>query len=136
MANIYDIKPNELIEKTAVKLKELIKAPEWSKFVKTGMSKERPPVKDDWWYTRAAAVLRKVYIKGPLGVNKLRKEYQGKKNRGHKPERVYLASGKVTRTILQQLEKAELIKKGQKGAHKGRIIAPKGQSFLDNLSKK
>lgn len=134
-AKVYDISASKLIERTAVNLKELIKAPEWSKFVKTGASKERPPVQDDWWYVRAAAMLRKIYIRGPLGVNRLRRKYQGKKNMGHQPERVYWASGKVIRTILQQLEKAELIKNGQKGMHKGRIITPKGQSFLDKLSK-
>lgn len=54
---------------------------------------------------------------------------------GHKPERVYKASGKITRTILQQLEKAELIKFTEKGIHKGRIITPKGKSLLDKASK-
>lgn len=136
MATIYDVDPSELIKKAASSLKsnDNIKEPSWAKFVKTGASKERPPVEIDWWYTRAASVLRKIYILGPIGVNKLRKKYGGKKNRGHKPERSYPGSGNIIRKILQQLEKAELIKYAEKGVHKGRIITPKGKKFLDKIS--
>lgn len=135
MATIYDIDSNKLIEKAALELKKLIKAPEWSQFVKTGVSKERPPVDRDWWYHRAASILRTVYIRGPVGTNKLRVKYGSKKNRGVKPEKFYPGSGKIIRTILQQLEKIELIKSVEKSKHKGRIITPKGKSFLDKLAK-
>ena len=136
MASIYGVNPNKLIEKAAEGLKKrLIKAPDWSKFVKTGVHKERSPTDKDWWYTRAAAVLRKVYLTGPIGVSKLRSKYGGKKNRGHKPGRFYRGSGKMIRVILQQLEKAEFIKKGEKGVHKGKIITNKGKAFLDKLAK-
>lgn len=136
MATIYDVDPSELIKKAASSLKsnDNIKEPSWAKFVKTGVSKERPPVETDWWYTRAASVLRKVYILGPIGVNKLRKKYGGKKNRGHKPEKFYLGSGNIVRKILQQLEKAELIKYAEKKVHKGRVITPKGKKFLDKIA--
>ena len=132
---IYDTNIQELLKKAASALKEKIKAPEWSIFVKTGMSRERPPVEKDWWYIRAASVLRKVYLKGPIGTNKLKVKYGGRKNRGYKPEKTYKGSGKIIRVILQQLEKAELIKQGAKGVHKGRLITPKGKSFLDKLAK-
>tara|TARA_Y100000034_G_C6893885_1_gene411703 strand:- start:667 stop:1074 length:408 start_codon:yes stop_codon:yes gene_type:complete len=135
MATIYDTNTQELIKKAAGALKEIIKAPEWSIFVKTGRSRDRPPIETDWWYTRAASVLRKVYLKGPIGTNKLKVKYSGRKNRGYKPEKTYPGSGKIIRVILQQLEKAELIKQASKGVHKGRIITPKGKSFLDKLAK-
>jgi ribosomal protein S19E (S16A) len=35
--------------------------------------------------------------------------------------------------MLQQLEKDGLIKYDEKGVHKGRIITPKGKSFLDKM---
>lgn len=135
--SIYDVDINKLIEKVAEELKkvESIKMPKWGTFVKTGVGKERPPVKKDWWYMRTASMLRKIYMKGPIGVSKLRNNYRSKKNRGHKPERVYPASGKITRTIMQQLEKAGLIKFEEKGVHKGRIITPKGKSFMEKLCK-
>ncbi|MBS3151314.1 30S ribosomal protein S19e [Candidatus Woesearchaeota archaeon] len=136
MATIYDVDPSELIKKAASELKkvEQIKAPSWAMFVKTGASKERPPVELDWWYARTASLLRKIYLFGPIGVNKLRKKYGGKKNRGHKPERSYPGSGNIIRKILQQLEKAELVKYAEKKVHKGRIITPKGKKFLDKIA--
>jgi small subunit ribosomal protein S19e len=120
-----------LVEKVAVKLKSQIKKPEWASFVKTGAFKQRPPVDADWWYMRAASILRKVSFKGPIGVAKLSTLYGGKKNRGFKPEHHMTGSTNIIRTILQQLEKAELIAKGNRGLHKGRIITPKGKSLLD-----
>ena len=62
--------------------------------------------------------------------------YGQKKNRGVKPEHFYKGSGKIVRVILQQLELEGLIKKVEKGIHKGKIITPKGQSLLDQLAKK
>lgn len=135
MANIYDIDATELINKTAEKLKQIINPPEWSKFVKTSPAKERLPSQKDWYYKRAASILRTIYVRGPIGVEKLRIKYGAKKNRGHKPEKFYKASGSIIRKIIQGLEKAELISYKKDGIHKGRIITSKGKSFLDKLAK-
>ncbi|MBS3156730.1 30S ribosomal protein S19e [Candidatus Woesearchaeota archaeon] len=137
MVTPYDVDPGKLIEKLAEELKKIenIVAPEWAKFAKTGAGKERPPVEKDWWHTRAASVMRKVYLSGPIGVSKLRKKYSAKKNRGHKPERVYVGSGNILRKILQQLEKAELLKYVEKGVHKGRIVTGKGEKLLNQAAK-
>lgn len=134
---IQDIPADELIKKTAQELKKIkeIQPPEWSKFAKTGRHKERPPVEKDWWYTRAASILRKTSLLGPIGVSKLRRKYGGKKNRGHKPEHFYKGSGNIIRKIFQQLEKAQLVEKTQKKTHKGRIITKKGIKLLNSLSK-
>jgi len=133
---INDTKPDILIKKIAEELKKLpeIKAPEWSIFVKTGHHKERPPVEKDWWFSRAASILRKVYLLGPIGTNKLKVKYGGKKNRGHKPGKTYAASGNIIRKILQQLESAELIVKAEVNGHKGRKLTVKGKKFLNSLS--
>src|SRR3989344_4409424 len=138
MTSVYDVDPNELIEKASGELKKIseIKPPAWATFVKTGMNKERPPASHDWWYTRAASVLRTVYKVGPVGVSKLRTKYGGKKNRGFNTEHFYKGSGNIARKILQQLEKAGFVKQAQKGVHKGRIITGKGKSFLDKIATK
>lgn len=134
--SFYDVDQQELIEKLAEELKDIkeIEPPIWAGFVKTGTHKQRPPVKDDWWYTRTASILRKVAKIGPVGVEKLRIEYGGKKRRGYKSERVKKAGGSIIRKILQQLEKAELIKKNEKDIHKGRILTKKGRSFVDKIA--
>jgi small subunit ribosomal protein S19e len=98
------------------------------------MFKQRPPFKNDWWYTRTASVLRSVYKLGPVGVNKLRVKYGGKKNNGSAMEHFYKGSGSIIRKILQQLEAAGLISKGAKGIHKGRIATGKGISLLDKAA--
>ena len=136
MVTIYDTDPAKSIAKISESLKSLIKAPEWALFVKTGAGKERPPVERDWFYTRAAAVLRTVYIRGPIGVQKLRVKYGSKKNRGHSPEKFYKGSGKILRDILLQLEKAELVKFQKDGVHKGRVITAKGKSLVDKSAVK
>ncbi len=135
---IYDKDPHTIIKRTAEELKKekLVDMSEWAKFVKTGHSRERHPLNKDWWYIRAASILRKLYINSkPIGVNRLRKVYGGKKNRGYKPDKPCKGSGKIIRVILQQLEKSGLIKKGEKGVHKGRVISPEGQKFLNRISK-
>lgn len=132
MTTSYDVPPNELIGRTAEDLKDKIKLerPEWTIFVKTGAHKERQPEDEDWWWIRAAAVLRKVYMDGPVGVTKLRREYGGRKNRGHKPEKFYPGSGKIIRTLFQEFDELEFTQK-VKG---GRMITKKGQSYLDKIA--
>lgn len=133
MPTIYDVSPNDLILKVAEELKGMpeMKPPEWADYVKTGMHKERPPIDEDWWYIRAAAVLRSVAKLGPVGVSKLRTKYGGRKNRGHKPDKFYRGSGNILRKVLQQLEKAGLLEYKKDGVRKGRIITGKGRSLLD-----
>jgi len=132
---LFNVEQNELIEKTAEELKKLIDKPSWASFVKTGVHKQRPPVNDDWWYIRAASVLRKIYLLGPIGVSKLKAKYGGKKNRGVQPEKFFEGSGSIARKILQQLEAAKLIKQDVRGKHKGRVITPKGKSILYSVAK-
>ena len=103
--------PDHLIRKVAEELRKRkeITPPEWAAFAKTGAHKEMPPEDPDWWYVRAAAVLRRVYVDGPLGVERMRSFYGGNKNRGSKPNAFRKGSGSILRKSLQQLEAAGLI---------------------------
>lgn len=136
MTTMYDVESQDLILKAAEELKKVpdVKPPAWAPFVKTGMHKQRPPVSADWWYIRVASVLRTVYRLGPVGTQKLRTKYGGKKNNGVKQEHFYKGSGSILRKSLQQLEKAGFVKQAEKGIHKGRIITPKGKAFLDKIA--
>jgi len=136
MTHILAVNPNELNKKVADELKKqkLVEPTDWSKFVKTGHHKERLPDNDDWWYYRSAAILRSIAKLGPIGTQKLRTKYGGKKQRGHQPSKFFAASGSIIRKILQQLEKAELIKQVEKGYHKGRVLTPKGISLMDKIA--
>lgn len=67
---------------------------------------------------------------GPIGVERLRSVYGGKKDRGANPYKKMKGSGSVLRKSVQQLEDAGYIRK----LKTGRIISPAGQSLLDNAA--
>lgn len=136
MASTYDVSTSKLIGEIAGELKKIdaIKPPVWSKFCKTGSFRERPPMNKDWWFMRAASILRKLNRLGPIGTSKLRGLYGGKGNKGVDAEKFVRASGNILRKILQQLEKAGLAKQVEKGIHKGRISTPKGNSLMDKCA--
>jgi len=131
---IFEQEPQGYNKELAEALKKIpeFKMPEWAGFVKTGISKQRPPEDADWWYKRAASILRQLYIKGVVGINRLRIRYGSRKDRGMKPPRFKKASGKIIRVILQQAEKAEFVEKIT-GKQFGRRLTGKGRDFLDSI---
>jgi len=133
-ALIHEADPEKFINSLASKLQAVpeFAQPEWAFYVKTSAAKARPPFSRNWWQMRAASILRKIYAKGTLGVERLRKEYTAKKNMGHKPERVYKAGGKVIRTILQQAESAGFLEKRKEGK-RGRQLTKKGLEFMNKV---
>ena len=132
MTTVYDIPADLFIRKVAEELKKRseVKPPAWAAFAKTGVHKEMPPEDPEWWFVRAAAVLRRVYVDGPVGVQRMRSFYGGAKNRGSKPNALRRGSGSVLRKALQQLEAAGLI------VHEktGRRVSPAGRAFLDSIA--
>ena len=113
------------------KFKELT-PPTWSSFVKTGVSKERPPENPDWWHIRAISILRKVRKYGPIGSSRLSKFYGGNKNMGMKPQRKADGSRNIIRKILIGLKKEGLIKVNENGKA-GCIISKEGNDFIKKL---
>ena len=141
MTTVYELDAQEYNLKLAEALKQVpeFNAPEWVAYVKSGPSKERPIDDADFWQKKAASVLRQIYKKKILGVNRLRTKYGSKKNRGMRPEKFKRASGKILRTILQQSDKAgftEIAKeiKGVKGKKPGRQLTEKGKEFLEAIN--
>jgi len=134
MTSARDVDQQELVEKTSEELKKRLGMPSWASYVKTGVSRERPPEHLDWWWKRSASILRKVYLDGPIGTSKLRSFHGGLHRRGHKPAHFAKAGGKIIRTILQDLERSGLIEKVNK-PKKGRVITKEGQRFLDRIAK-
>ncbi|MGQ9587308.1 MAG: 30S ribosomal protein S19e [Thermoplasmata archaeon] len=133
MATAFDVPPEKLIRKLAEELRKMdtVKAPDWAAFVKTGRHREKSPVSDDWWHTRAAAVLRKIYVEGPVGTTRLAAMYGGKADRGSKPNRAVMGSRSISRLTVQQLEKSQLVQKQKDG---GRVVTAKGRKMVDALS--
>jgi len=140
MTSVYELNTHEYNKKLAEALKKIpeFKQPEWSELVKTSPSKERPTDDVNFWHKRAASILRQIYKKKILGVNRLRTKYGSKKNRGMKPEKFQRAGGKIIRTILQQADAAgftEIAKdiKGIRRKKPGRQLTAKGKDFLEGI---
>ncbi|MBT4257957.1 40S ribosomal protein S19 [archaeon] len=140
MTNIYEVNAQEYNLKLAKALSSMeeFKTPEWAEFVKTGPSKKRPYDDADFWQKRAASILRQIYKKKIVGVNKLRTKYGSKKDRGMKPEKYMKSGGKIIRTILQQSDSAgftEIAKTvvGVKDRKPGRQLTEKGKEFLESV---
>jgi len=134
MTTAYDVPADALISRLSDYMKDNIKEftpPEWASYVKTGSHVERAPLDPDWWYVRAASMMRKLYTKGPIGVSHLRKAYGGRKRNGVRPAHFKKAGGNIIRTLLQQMETAGL---AQKDGIKGRVVSAKGRSLLDAMS--
>ncbi len=134
MPTPYDVPPSALIEKLAEHLKrevDEINPPAWATFAKTGIHTQRPPRNPDWWFVRCASTLRKIYLKGPIGIEKLRSEYGGKIDRGAKPEHARKGSGAIVRKATQQLQTAGLVKPLR---NEGKIVTNEGRRLLDRLS--
>ncbi len=133
VSTVFDVPAEQLIPRIVEELKKAkeVTPPEWASFAKTGTHKEKPPTDPDWWYTRCASILRRLYVKGPSGVSRLRTAYGGRKRRGVRPNHYARGSGSIIRTALQQLEAAGLVEH-EKGT--GRRLSSQGRSFLDKLA--
>jgi len=129
-----DVPASMLIQKLAKYLKENVDAvtpPAWASMAKTGTHVEKQPQDPNWWYVRSASLLRKIYIHGPIGIEKLRADYGGRKNYGVKPGHAAKAGGSTVRKALQQLEAAGYIETFKP---RGRRSTREGRKLLQELS--
>ncbi len=134
MTTPYEVPPDSLIKQLAEDFKKdaAVKPPAWAPYVKTGIHREKSPLEADWWYGRLAAVLRKVYIRGPVGTERLAAEFGGNRDGGSAPKHPRQGSRSIVRECLQQLEKMGYVRTLER---KGRIVTPKGQALLDKRSR-
>jgi small subunit ribosomal protein S19e len=134
MTDVRTIEHTMYNESLAKALKESgdFEVPEFVFLVKTSAHKKRPTTDEEFYFKRAASILRQIYIHGTVGTGKLRNRYGGTKNRGGKPDRFMKAGGKIIRTILQQAEKAGLLKKSE-DKKKGRQITTEGKKLLEGI---
>lgn len=134
MTDIRTIEAGKYNHQLAENLKESgdFDKPKWVDYVKSGPGKVRPIDDVLFWHKRAASILRQMYIRGIVGVGRLRTRYGNRKNRGMQPAHFYKGSGKIVRLILQQAEAAGLAEK-VKGKHAGRQLTHKGKQLLESI---
>jgi len=133
MTTVYDVPAQPLLNRLAEHLRSegKVTPPEWAPFARTGVHTEKAPGQRDWWYLRAASVLRKVYLLGPVGTSRLAAEFGGARDDGSAPYHPRKGSGNIVRTALQQLEEAGYVAIREK---RGRIVTPAGHKLLDRLA--
>jgi small subunit ribosomal protein S19e len=133
MTTVFDVPEDLLIDKISDHLRHVsqIAPPQWSYYAKTGSHAQRQSTERDWWYTRCASLLRKIYIHGPVGLSQLESDYGGRKEVGYFLGHHRDAGGSAVRKPIQQLESAGFIAKQGK---RGRILTGKGVSLLDRQS--
>jgi small subunit ribosomal protein S19e len=119
-------------------LTELLHTAGWVDTVKTSHSNELPPQSPDWFYVRAAAIARHVYLRKSVGVGRLRKVHGSTKNRGSRPSHHVNASGSVDRKVMQALEKLGILEQidedAEGGGRGGRRITQAGMRDLDRIA--
>jgi len=132
MTTLYDIPAELFIPRLAEELKKRkeIQPPAWAAFAKAGVHQQMPPEDPDWWFIRAASVLRRIYIDGPVGVQRMRTAYGGKRDRGSSPFQFRKGGGSSLRKVLQQLEASGLVAKDRTG----RSLSVEGRKFLDSVA--
>jgi small subunit ribosomal protein S19e len=135
MTTLFDVPAEDLIEAVAEELEDELDEPEWVTYAKTGTGRELPPEQENFWARRAASLLRKVAVDGPVGVERLRSAYgdsaNGTTRYRVRPPNKREGSGNVIRTALQQLEEAGYV---QTNKGRGRTVTGEGRSLLDDTA--
>lgn len=138
LAKAYDAPADMLISKLTDDLREEFKsrgisAPSWIPFVKTGVHADRAPHERDWWYTRCASLLRKIYLNGPIGVGALRTKYGGASRRSHGYGHAHHvdAGGAIIRGAVHALESIGYV---ERYSNKGRVVSSAGMKKVDRAA--
>ncbi|KAL5501394.1 RPS19A [Sanghuangporus vaninii] len=133
MPGVRDVSADAFIAAYAAHLKRSgkLEVPTWVDIVKTGHYKELAPYDPDWFYVRAAAVARHIYLRKHVGVGQLAKLHGGRNRRGNRPSHHANASANVQRKVCQALEKIGVLEQNDLG---GRSISQDGQRDLDRIA--
>jgi small subunit ribosomal protein S19e len=130
LTTAFEVPQDLLISKLADHLRRVsqVEQPIWTAYAKTGSHAQRQPSEKDWWFTRCASLLRKIYFHGPIGLTQLESDYGGRKEVGYYVGHHRDAGGSAIRKAIQQLESAGFVAKQGK---RGRILTGKGVSLVD-----
>ena len=150
LITIKDVPANDFITAYAEHLKKTQKVTPMKNwfYIKTGHFKKVSPYSEDWFYVRAAALARIVYLRPEIGINTLRNVFGGRENNGNAQYHHALGSAKVLRYCMQQLENANILMRlndkrntnhetvpDKKDVLLPRVITPEGQKEVNEIAK-
>lgn len=137
---VLDVHANTFISKLAevYKEKNLIKLPNYVNIVKCAYSNELAPSDPDWFYHKAAAISRQIYItkSKSLGVGSIKSRLGKKHRRGVNACVTSRAGGKIIRDIIGQLKANKYVENyaSTEGNTLGLLITKAGKSALDKVA--
>ena len=112
---------------------KLVETPAHTVRTKTAAFKENTPEDPNWFVRRSAAILRRLALKGEMGVGKLAKVFGAlNKRRISRNKKQHAAKGHI-RKALQLLEAARLAEKGEDECK--RKITDEGFALLNKLAR-
>ena len=150
LITVKDVPAEKFISAYAEHLKtaQKVKPIKGVEYIKTGNFKYLNPYNEDWFYFRCAAIARIVYLRPEIGIGTLRHVFGGSKCHGRAQHHHALASGKVLRFALQQLEAADVLMRLSDKRNKShesvpdkkdkllpRIVTPEGHKDLNEIAK-
>merc|ERR1712178_326413 len=105
---------------------------EFAKHLKKGNKIAQP----DWLYTRAAAVMRKLYLRPYRGVAFLANEFGGKRRNGVARKHHARGTRKCIRYVLSELERVNLVEMDSKDKDdiQRRRVTAKGQTDMNRIA--
>eukprot|EP00768_Dysnectes_brevis_P000457 gnl/Dysnectes_brevis/109_a130_11433.p1 GENE.gnl/Dysnectes_brevis/109_a130_11433~~gnl/Dysnectes_brevis/109_a130_11433.p1 ORF type:complete len:144 (+),score=31.29 gnl/Dysnectes_brevis/109_a130_11433:33-464(+) len=132
---LKDVPAELFVDAFAAQLKSegAFKQPAYTEYAKTGACRDRVPESDDWYFVRAAAVLRRLYVRRNVGVGAFTKVFGTAYTTKCAPQHFKRSSSKVIRNILQQYEALGYVTQPRNGS--GRVMTRKGQKIVDQFSK-
>ncbi len=133
ITTVKDVPADVFISSFAQYLKNegKLQVPKWADIVKTSIGNELPPTDVDWFYTRTAAVARRIYTRPCSGTGGLRRAFGTCQRRGPKPCIFALSSGSVIRHALKELDRLGYTSISDMG---GRSITSKGRQGMDYVA--
>ncbi|ESU36657.1 SSU ribosomal protein S19E, partial [Giardia duodenalis] len=134
MSSVTRVPADVFINSFAAHLKNrgIIKCPAFTDYVKTGVSRQYAPRDADWFYIKAASVIRHFYISGShsIGVAGLARKYSSLQKGKTTPHHTKRASCKVIRSIVSQFLGQKLLIAGERGRH----ISPNGRKMVEDFA--
>lgn len=102
---IHEVRPERFNAtlKSYLKSSNKMVLPEHHDIMKTGEGKELAPCDDDWYYLRAAAIVRQIARFGTVTSECMAWRYGSRKNRGVRPSKYVPAYREIGDSVLDNL---------------------------------
>ena len=139
---VLDIPSSQFINELAKYFKEksIIKMPKYAPLVKCSRANDSEPINPDYFYYKAAAICRKLYLTKSknLGVGSLRSMFSKKQRRGCQPPKMFRSGGKLIRDLVKQLKAKKYIdnygENEEDATEHGLHLTDSGRSELDKIA--